>query len=389
MFQTSFYSNIGANQPIRDGTINLGCTRGNGSATRMYNYCRERTNNPSQCIYDFISIAPNCQLNNWINIFNDNNLYFERIAMSYDGKIQTLVIIDGNIYISTNYGLTFIPSNLNLNAKWLCVSMSSNGQYQTAIAASQYIYISNNYGQTWVPNLNTPNNNIWSSVCVSATGQYQTAVVNGYDNNVNQGFIYSSSNYGINWDVKYPYNNCWTYVAMSNSGKYQTAVSLLIDGITDSNNVLGYVFNSSDYGQTWNKNKYLNQSYYTCVGMNGSGQIQVVGVNNCNPAPAIIGPLFISRDYGNTFTQTICPFDNWLNISINNSGNIILASSYQQTDSENNIVPNTGKMMVSYDYGYTWQQTNAGLNTWTSAIISKNACIASATAWGSGVFIKN
>jgi len=394
MFKKGFYSHIGANQPIVAGTINLGSTKGRGSSTRMFNYCNQRSANPSECINQFITINPtnNCLINNWkrVNfINNDNTLYFERIGMSYDGKLQTLVVFDGNIYISQDYGNTWNASNQNFNVQWLCISMSNNGQYQTAIARNEYIYTSNNYGLTWVQNLTTSNNNIWSSVCVSETGQYQTAVVNGYDNHVNNGFIYQSSNYGVIWNVTFPYNNCWTYVAMSNNGQYQTAVSLLIDNTSDPNNVLGHVFNSDDYGNTWTKNNSLQQSYYTCVGINGSGQIQIVGVNNCNPAPAIPGPLFISNDYGKTFTQTVCPYDAWLNISINNIGNIILACSYQQKDNNNNIVPDTGKMMVSYDYGNTWEQTNAGLNTWTSAIISKNACVASASAWGSGVYVTN
>jgi len=56
LYQRSFYSNIGANQPIKASTINLGCTRGNGSATRMYNYCREHSKTSSLCINQFINV---------------------------------------------------------------------------------------------------------------------------------------------------------------------------------------------------------------------------------------------------------------------------------------------------------------------------------------------
>jgi len=55
MFNRSFYSNIGANEPIEAGTINLGCTRGKGSSTRMYNYCRNKSANQSDCINQFIN----------------------------------------------------------------------------------------------------------------------------------------------------------------------------------------------------------------------------------------------------------------------------------------------------------------------------------------------
>ena len=56
MFKKSFYSNIGANQPIVAGTINLGCTRGRGSSTRMFSYCNQRSANPSGCINQFITV---------------------------------------------------------------------------------------------------------------------------------------------------------------------------------------------------------------------------------------------------------------------------------------------------------------------------------------------
>ena len=36
--------------------INLGSTKGRGSATRMFNYCSQRSANPSQCINQFITV---------------------------------------------------------------------------------------------------------------------------------------------------------------------------------------------------------------------------------------------------------------------------------------------------------------------------------------------
>ena len=58
MFKKGFYSHIGATQPIVAGTINLGATKGRGSSTRMFNYCNQRSANPSECINQFINVAP-------------------------------------------------------------------------------------------------------------------------------------------------------------------------------------------------------------------------------------------------------------------------------------------------------------------------------------------
>jgi hypothetical protein len=57
MFKKGFYSHIGANQPIVAGTINLGSTKGRGSSTRMFNYCNQRSANPSECINQFITVS--------------------------------------------------------------------------------------------------------------------------------------------------------------------------------------------------------------------------------------------------------------------------------------------------------------------------------------------
>jgi photosystem II stability/assembly factor-like uncharacterized protein len=330
----------------------------------------------------------NCKIVHWQNIDSDKNeesLNWERLSMSYDGRVQTAVVNGainggGNIYNSYDYGKQWNSSTQNYNVKWYSISMSNTGQIQTALAQNDYIYNSYDYGQSWQQNINVPMAQ-WISVCISETGKYQTALINGCYTGENNGFIYISDDYGKTWNIFFNYNNSWIYVAMSNSGKYQTAVSLIIDGVENPDNIMGYVFNSSNYGYTWTKNQSLSQSYYTCVGINGTGQIQLVGVNNCNFAPAVPGAIFISYNYGNNFIQTVCPYDNWLNISVNNIGNIILLAAYQQRDNENIIIPDTGKMMVSYNYGLTWQQSTPLLNTWTSSIIAKNACVASATAW--------
>ena len=57
MFKKSFYSHVGANEPIVAGTIKLGSTKGRGSSTRIFNYCTKRSAVPSLCINQFITIT--------------------------------------------------------------------------------------------------------------------------------------------------------------------------------------------------------------------------------------------------------------------------------------------------------------------------------------------
>ena len=46
----------GGNNVIVASTINLGSTKGRGSATRMFNYCNQHSANPSECINQFINV---------------------------------------------------------------------------------------------------------------------------------------------------------------------------------------------------------------------------------------------------------------------------------------------------------------------------------------------
>ena len=53
-----FVRGKGGNDKIAAATINLGSTKGRGSSTRIFNYCNQRTANPSECINQFINVAP-------------------------------------------------------------------------------------------------------------------------------------------------------------------------------------------------------------------------------------------------------------------------------------------------------------------------------------------
>jgi len=48
---------FGGNNQIANVSINLGSTKGRGSSTRMFNYCKQRSANPSECINQFINVS--------------------------------------------------------------------------------------------------------------------------------------------------------------------------------------------------------------------------------------------------------------------------------------------------------------------------------------------
>jgi titin len=53
-----FVRGKGGNHKIESVTIKLGSTKGRGSSTRMFNYCNQRSANPSLCINQFITLIP-------------------------------------------------------------------------------------------------------------------------------------------------------------------------------------------------------------------------------------------------------------------------------------------------------------------------------------------
>ena len=56
LFKTGSYANTFANEPVGNGTINLGSTRGKGSSTRMFSWCHRHSLGPSECINQFITV---------------------------------------------------------------------------------------------------------------------------------------------------------------------------------------------------------------------------------------------------------------------------------------------------------------------------------------------
>jgi outer membrane protein assembly factor BamB len=74
MYKSSYYSNIGANEPIRAGTINIGCLRGRGSTTRMFAWCKQHSPNPSLCINEFVTIK-NTNTSNVCNLLPSDTPY--------------------------------------------------------------------------------------------------------------------------------------------------------------------------------------------------------------------------------------------------------------------------------------------------------------------------
>ena len=72
LFNLGLYQKrMGGDHKITAAPVNLGNTRGNASATRIFNYCRQRSSAPSLCINQFAKFGPSTNIQ-----VNYNNLMF-------------------------------------------------------------------------------------------------------------------------------------------------------------------------------------------------------------------------------------------------------------------------------------------------------------------------
>jgi len=257
------------------------------------------------------SISPG---SNWISV-----------AMSATGQYQSAAIYGGVIWISSNYGQTWVASGSPLlNTRR--IAMSASGQYQTAVPINYYMYISSDYGNTWSPTNQAIGGPLYNGVRVSASGQYQTVVVN---NN----YIYQSSDYGTTW-ISRGSSQSWYDIAMSGSGQYQSAVA------TD-----GSIYQSSDYGVTWTPITIPSAvTTYTHIAFSVSAQYQAI-INNGTDN------IYISNDYGINWTAAATSLD-WKQIAISASGQYMVA--YEETNMY---------FWTSTDYGTTWNTNSSAIPT--------------------------
>ena len=268
---------------------------------------------------------------------NTTGSFSSSITASADGKYITVAnqgysTGSGNIYTSSDFGVTYNDSNQRADAVWQNVAMSQRGNIQAAVGINRSgvgnILISSDYGSTWANVLSRLNG--WQTISISSTGKYITAIQTG---NVSspKGNIWVSSDRGSTWSSNTQiYNYVQTVngflnmgsddfnktVCVSTSGQYQTALGLA-QVSTNSNGVNGNanIWISSNYGMNWSdtltRAPVLNGFYsiLSSVSMNNSGQYQIASFIGGNtglgvPTNNVFGGVLTSNDYGRTWKDT-------------------------------------------------------------------------------------
>jgi hypothetical protein len=191
--------------------------------------------------------------------------YWQSIAMTNSGAVQTALVYGGAIYRSLDTGVTWSNTGITIDGStsantgtprnWQDIAVSAEtGAVQVTCVSGGYLYVSTNTGATWVSSSvvidgagTQTTNRAWRAVAVSANGQYGLACVNSTSAS---GFLYRSVNSGTSWESSsvaidgvgtQTSNRTWQDVGMSANGKYQVACLNSNNQTSQTSNIISTV----------------------------------------------------------------------------------------------------------------------------------------------------
>ena len=240
----------------------------------------------------------------------DMNRGWTSVASSDDGTKLVGVISGGQIYTSTDSGVTWTPRESN--RAWSDVASSSDGTKLVAVVINGQIYTSTDSGVTWTPRSVS---RMWFSVTSSSDGtKLVAAVPGGLD-----GYIYTSTDSGVSW-TRQDNIRQWYDVASSDDGTNLVAV---VSG--------GRIYTSTDSGVTWIARESARDWASVASSSDGTKLVAIVGY----------GQIYTSTDSGVTWT----PRDSvrvWTGIASSSDGTKLAATERD------------GQIYMSTDSGISW-----------------------------------
>ena len=272
-------------------------------------------------------------------------------SLSSTGQYQSVVVGSGNIWTSSNFGVTWTERTTGSTRSWSTISLSSTGQYQSAVVDGRNIWTSSDFGVTWTERT-TGSTREWKFISLSSTGQYQSAVVNS-------GNIWTSSDFGVTWTERYGPGSGLS-ISLSRTGQYQS---------TGKSNG-GKIWTSSDYGVSWTSiSSTPGDLLWVSISLSGTGQYQSA-VEEFYASTG--GKIWTSSNFGVTWTKRTAPgSQKWYSISLSSTG------QYQSA------VVDGGNIWTSSDFGVSWTSRATTLK-WNSISLSSSGQYQNATAYGAG-----
>ena len=205
---------------------------------------------------------------------------------------------------------------------WLAGAASSDGTKMVVMADGfgtdipGLVYTSTNSGTSWIQSSNAPSLG-WVSVASSADGTKLVAAVNG--NNFNTGapygYIYTSPDSGVTWNLTSAPQIYWSAVACSADG-----TKLVVAPYQDQFLRPLQIYTSTDSGTNWVPDTNTPSEHWLTVGSSADGTRLA--------AATASGLLYYSTNSGAAWISTNTPFQQWQSVAWSGSGNLLVAASF-------------------------------------------------------------
>jgi hypothetical protein len=204
---------------------------------------------------------------------------------------------------------------------WLAGAASSDGTKMVVMADGfgsdipGLVYTSTNSGVSWNQSTGAPSLG-WVSVASSADGTKLVAAVNG--NNFNTGapygYIYTSPDSGVTWNLTSAPQIYWSAVACSSDGTKLVAAPYEDQFLRPQ-----VIYTSTDSGNTWVTNNTPSEHWFTVSSTADGTRLA---------AATASGLLYYSTNSGAVWTSTNTPFQQWQSVAWSGSGNLLVAASF-------------------------------------------------------------
>ena len=275
----------------------------------------------------------------------DSKRQWKAVATSFDGSVIVAVVSAGHLYVSLDYGNTWIDRMSAGSRYWSTVACDSTGAKMVATVTDGYIYTSSDFGSTWQQVASSRN---WYSISSSADGTKLAAVVK-------YGYVYTSVDSGVTWiERSSSGSRNWTSVAIDSSGMKLVAA---VNG--------GSIWTSQDGGSTWtripnpldgvvNGTDYTNSYAWYSVASSLDGS-KVFASN------ALGGPVRTSVDSGVTWSD-----NGWTESGISSMSVDALGVNLIAIGDWNN------RLMISQDSCLTGYYSSEKTYGWVNTCISRD-----------------
>ena len=319
----------------------------------------------------------------WITNGESKNWIF--YDMSSDGKYRMLGQNDNKdktVKVSSDFGhswrvISLLDMYMNTD-----LAISKTGKYQLISPFNGYLLISDNFGNKWNSVTSTK---IYVSSTATTTGGWVVLplqpITIRYSKISSDGSVIIAYNQTSNKVViSRNMGRSWMNLLSINTNDSVTTISISDDG---SRILVGTVSNgmfiSNDAGLTWNN---ISDKYYLRGSdMSNNGQYMVVAGSIEHYGGAQGETIFLSKDYGNSWSPVLTEPNRlgWSSVAVSDSGKKISAIAWGSKD-----------IMNSIDGGITWNSAyhfNGELGkAWQKILISGNGYYQTAIAQGDPVY---